>query len=211
MNSDNPFFDQHEMPTITVGNLPHINQWQKLYAVTFRLNDSLPKVVVQAYIDECRNEYGDNIPDFKHKREEMLHKKMMECLDAGYGECLLRNAKVRKVMDDAFHYIHDNMAKVHAYVVMPNHVHAVIETKECVNIQAVMHNLKGYTASKINKLLMREGGVWQRDYYDRLIRNEEHYENAINYILHNPRNCKNGEYSLGGAVIGSVGFPVIGK
>ena len=191
---------------MTMGHLPHMSQNHKMYAVTFRLYDSLPKMVLQGYMNECRKKYGDNIPDFKSKREMMLHKKMMECLDAGYGECLLRNPNVRKVMDDAFGYIHDNMAKIHAYVVMPNHVHAVMETRDEVEIQTVIHNLKRFTALKINRLLMRKGSVWQRDYYDRIIRNEDHYENAINYILNNPRNCKNGEYSLGGFVIGKDGF-----
>ena len=188
--------------TVTMGHLPHVSQRQKLYAVTFRLHDSLPKDVTLSYMNECTARYGEKEPDFKSKREILLHKKMMEYMDMGHGECLLKYPDVRIIIEEAFRYVHDKMALVHAYVIMPNHIHIVLETKEEVKIQEVMHNLKRYTASKINKLLLREGNVWQREYYDRVIRNQTHYENAVKYIINNPRHCKSDEYSLGGMALG---------
>ena len=202
MNTENPFYNKDEAKTVTIGHLPHLSQQQKLYAVTFRLQDSLPKMAIESYLKECKELYGDDQSAFKSKLESFMHKKMMEYLDMGYGECLLRNPDARKIIEEAFRYIHENMATVHAYVIMPNHVHIVLETKEDVEIQQVMHNLKRYTASKINQLLQREGSVWQREYYDRIIRNEAHYENAIKYIINNPCHCHAGEYSLGGQALG---------
>lgn len=200
--TENPFYNKHEVMTVTMGHLPHVSQRQKLYAVTFRLHDSLPKNVIQSYINECVARYGENEPDFKSKREMLLHKKMMEYMDMGYGECQLKNPDVRKIIEEAFRSIHDKMALVHAYVIMPNHIHVVLETKEELKIQEVMHILKGNTALKINRLLQREGYVWQREYYDRIIRNQTHYENAIRYIINNPHHCRYNEYSLGGLVLG---------
>lgn len=150
-------------------------------------------------MQECEAAYGECTPDFKTKRELMLHQKMMEYLDAGYGQCLLRDPDVRFILERAFEHMNHTTVLVHAYVIMPNHVHAILETLgDGIGIQQVMHSLKGFTASSINKHLLRQGSVWQREYYDRIIRNRRHYVSAVHYILRNPRFCHDGEYSLGG-------------
>ena len=194
--SHNPFYNKDEAKIVTTGHLPHVSECQKLYAITFRLHDSLPHEVVMAYTEDSKRTFGDNVPSFKTKREAFLHKKMMAAIDAGYGECLLKDKTARSIVEEAFEYIDNNMARVHAYVIMPNHVHAVLETLGETSIQQVMHSLKSYTALRINTCLHRKGSVWQREYYDRIIRNEAHYTNAINYIHDNPRHCKDGEYTL---------------
>lgn len=150
-------------------------------------------------MQECEAAYGECTPDFKTKRELMLHQKMMEYLDAGYGQCLLRDPDVRFILERAFEHMNHTTVLVHAYVIMPNHVHAILETLgDGIGIQQVMHSLKGFIASSINKHLLRQGSVWQREYYDRIIRNRRHYVSAVHYILRNPRFCHDGEYSLGG-------------
>jgi putative DNA methylase len=49
-----------------------------------------------------------------------------------------------------------------------------------------MHSLKSFTANRANRLLGRHGPFWQREYYDRLIRNEEELDRALRYVIHNP-------------------------
>lgn len=194
--SKNPYYNKDEAKFITISHLPHISEYQKLYAVTFRLHDSLPHHVVMSYMQECEKIFGEDSPSFKTKRDAMLHKKMMELMDAGYGECILKEKSVRRIVEEGFEYIDNNMVSVHAYVIMPNHVHAVLETLGETNIQQVIHTLKSYSALRINKCMHRDGCVWQREYYDRIIRNDTHYVNAINYINNNPRYCLPGEYTL---------------
>ena len=65
---------------------------------------------------------------------------------------------------------------------MPNHVHVLIETKIGFPLDEVVHSWKSYTGSEANKILGRRGEFWQREYYDRYVRNAEHYEAAIRYI-----------------------------
>ena len=192
----NPYYNKDEAKIITISHLPHISERQKIYAVTFRLHDSLPQHIVMSYMQECEKIFGEDSPSFKTKRDAMLHKKMMELMDAGYGECILKEKSVRRIVEEGFEYIDNNMVSVHAYVIMPNHVHAVLETLGETNIQQVIHTLKSYSALRINKCMHRDGCVWQRDYYDRIIRNDTHYANAINYINNNPRYCLPGEYTL---------------
>ena len=69
---------------------------------------------------------------------------------------------------------------------MPNHVHALIETKAGFPLEGVVHSWKSYTAKQINKILGRRGQVWEEDYFDRYIRDQKHLANEIDYIEQNP-------------------------
>lgn len=47
--------------------------------------------------------------------------------------------------------------------------------------------LKSYTANRTNQLLDRAGDTfWQSGYFDRYIRDQEHYRRVVRYIEHNP-------------------------
>jgi len=73
-----------------------------------------------------------------------------------------------------------------AWCVMPNHVHAVAEMLPGFALAHVVHSWKSYMAKEANKMLHREGPFWQREYYDRYIRDDRHLERAIAYIEQNP-------------------------
>jgi putative transposase len=55
-----------------------------------------------------------------------------------------------------------------------------------------------FSARKINALLGNSGILWQRDYFDRLVRDEEHFANCVRYIRHNPKKAglRKNEYLL---------------
>ncbi len=67
---------------------------------------------------------------------------------------------------------------------METHFHMII--KPNVPLVTIMHSLKSYTAHEINKLREKTGGVWLREYYDRVIRSERDYIEKVNYISNNP-------------------------
>jgi REP element-mobilizing transposase RayT len=71
-----------------------------------------------------------------------------------------------------------------AVVVLDDHVHIVINPKEALS--KIMHSMKSFTAHEINKLLNRKGRVWQDEYYDRVIRDEDEFCEKINSIANNP-------------------------
>ena len=50
----------------------------------------------------------------------------------------------------------------------------------------LLTNWKGYSSRCINSLLGRRGKLWQEDYWDRYIRDEEHYRKVVHYIEWNP-------------------------
>jgi REP element-mobilizing transposase RayT len=89
---------------------------------------------------------------------------------------------------------------------MPNHVHVLIEQAAGWPLAKVVQSWKRHTAREINQLgnpgapsctrLLKEempsatrrsqNPLWQRDYWDRYIRDERHYAAAKEYIEQNP-------------------------
>jgi REP element-mobilizing transposase RayT len=73
---------------------------------------------------------------------------------------------------------------------MPNHVHAVFVLNSAWSLEKILLSWKGFTARKINALLGHTGGFWQRDYFDRLVRDSKHLANCIRYIRRNPEKAR---------------------
>ena len=79
---------------------------------------------------------------------------------------------------------------------MPNHVHLLCTPVTGHSLEEIMHSLKSYTANEANKILGREGRFWQKEYFDRYIRNARHFAKVVAYIENNPvkaRLCKKAE------------------
>ncbi len=89
-------------------------------------------------------------------------------------------------------------AILHNFVVMPNHVHAIVEinrlmvTGKEIKIKS-LSSLMGAFKTTSSKLIHQSGFVdfvWQRSFHDRIIRNEKAYTNISNYIEKNPDRWK---------------------
>ncbi len=89
-------------------------------------------------------------------------------------------------MESALLHFDGKRYRLLAWCVMPNHVHALIETCEGHPLSQVVHSWKSYTAKQINSLLERDGPVWHVDYFDRYIRDDLHLAAVIRYIEDNP-------------------------
>jgi REP element-mobilizing transposase RayT len=74
---------------------------------------------------------------------------------------------------------------LHAFVVMPNHVHLLITP--AVPLPRLTKSLKGITAKRANAVLGLTGiPFWQDESYDHVVRNEREFERIRNYIEGNP-------------------------
>jgi putative transposase len=113
------------------------------------------------------------------------------CIDrlldrASYGPSWLRRPEVARCVADSLHYAAEDLRHydLHAYVVMPNHVHMLITPWAAV--AKITHSLKGYTAREANLLLDRTGlPFWQHESYDHWVREGE-FERIRRYIELNP-------------------------
>lgn len=91
-----------------------------------------------------------------------------------------------------------------AYVVMPDHLHWLIQLRENVALNKIMQRMKSASSHKINKFLCRNGGVWQAGYYDHALRVDEDLQDTARYVVANPIRAgltkRVGDYSLWDAV-----------
>ncbi len=154
------------------GYVPHFDRAGLVQLITFRLADSLPRGALEASPGTAQSLQ-------RRMRLERL-------LDNGYGECLLANRRIASLVEDEL--LHFDAGRYHllAWVIMPNHVHVLVETLAGHPLSAILHSWKSYTAKAANRMLGRSGPIWQPEYFDRAIRDERHLAAAIEYIHNNP-------------------------
>ena len=156
------------------GYLPHFDAPGVTQFVTFQLQDSFP-VTHRAEFETILKEPNDSV-----KR-----KKLEAWLDRGHGECWLRRRDVAELVEMVLLESNGNQYWMHAWVVMPNHVHLVVDVWH-VPLMKLINRWKGKSSRKANKLLDRSGAFWQEDYYDTLVRDETHSKRAMRYTEQNP-------------------------
>ncbi len=176
--------------------LPHWTREGALYAVTFRLGDSLPRSVLEAWLAERQHiiltaqQMGRPLSVHEEQRLQHLHSERVEAyLDTGHGACWLCQPQIAEVVADALRFFDDQRYHLHAWCVMPNHVHVIVEPIAGHELPALLHSWKSFTAKAANRLLGRTGNFWQEEYYDHLIRDEGDYAHAMHYLLDNPVNA----------------------
>src|ERR1043166_5484505 len=108
-------------------------------------------------------------------------------LDGAPGPHHMRNPAIARVVADTIRYgagqlhIYD----LHAWVVMSNHVHILIEPR--VTISRITESIKRYSAREANKILGRTGQpFWQIESYDHWARTSREFDNIVRYIEFNP-------------------------
>jgi REP element-mobilizing transposase RayT len=176
--------------------LPHWSAKGATYAVTFRLADSLPRVVLEAFLRERRQllvesrSKGRELTTRESKRLHELHSARIEAfLDSGKGGCVLRDANHAQIVKDALRYFDCQRYDILAWCVMPNHVHVVVRPYPGHELRAILQSWKSFTANSINKLLGRNGALRQAEYFDHLIRDDDDLEHSIRYVLENPKSA----------------------
>lgn len=74
---------------------------------------------------------------------------------------------------------------IHAYCLMPNHYHLVVQTP-LPNLPAGMKHLNGVYAQGFNRRHCRVGHLFQARYESRVIEDEAYYQTLIRYVVANP-------------------------
>ena len=217
------FDERGEVRIYNHGILPHWRQRGCTYFVTFRLADSIPKPVLQELEYErtlwlkARGINPDD-PDWKHRfallppeqrrlYERFVGRLLNKTLDDCHGSCALREPAIGKRVAAALDHFHGDRVFTGDFVVMPNHVHALLTPMDGYELEDVLHSIKSYTANEINRTLDLVGPFWQRDSYDHIVRDIEQLQAYQEYIAANPSKAKltAGEYILSRAEYQEVG------
>lgn len=218
--------------------LPHIEN-KRFQMITFRLNDSVPKHVIEQWKETLNHltgsqvgsqvgpqvsvpastssppftsaspssqvsapaqkgsrvstpaPQGSQVPAFaKEKNHQQKIHRLIKLIDqyedAGIGECLLRDDRIAQIVQDTLLFNHQKKYEMICWCIMPNHVHTLIAPVEGMSLSEIMYDWKSYTTHAINKALNRKGKVWMMEYFDRFIRDNDHFQKVVNYIHNNP-------------------------
>lgn len=158
------------------GYLPHLHESGRTQFITWRLADSLPQ---ELYLDILRRYPEDSDKPARFKEFETK-------LDSGIGSCILANPLAGRVVCEEILSLYPETATIHAFVVMPNHVHILATPNATTPLSEMMKKVKGRSSISVNRAMGRKGTLWQQDYLDRMIRNSEHFEKTAAYIEWNP-------------------------
>jgi REP element-mobilizing transposase RayT len=193
----------------TRGYLPHWEVDGAVYSITYRLADSLPADIIR----KVREEYdsllqriaGSGEPTVAQRFEfdRWFARKLDEHLDAGYGECHLRNPAAAEIVVENLLHLNGGRYDLCAWCVMPNHVHVVMRLFRGAELDRVLHSWKSYTSNRINALLGRSGRLWMVEYHDRIVRGERDYLETVEYVLNNPEAAGLGEWPWRGVLGGA--------
>lgn len=134
--------------------------------------------------------------DWFKKSEEILHR-------AAFGPSWMRDPKVADKVAENLHRLDGDLYRLDAFSIMSNHAHIVFNplvdegvleqilrsrdeiTDEIPGLSKIMHRLKGRSARECNLLLGRSGSFWERESFDRVIR-EGRFDATVRYVLNNP-------------------------
>ena len=200
MDAELRFFDPSAEVARHVNRLPHWQQQEAAFFVTFRLADSLPRGLLRQWEQERDAWLRWNPEPWSPKQEREYRERFTGAierwLDDGHGECLLRRPPLARVVGETLNHFDGIRCHQHAWVIMPNHVHLLFSLLGGTLLEEHIRSWKGYTARAINRLADRKGTLWQKDYHDRMVRNLEHFANCARYVRHNPvgARLRSGEY-----------------
>ncbi|RYD20585.1 MAG: hypothetical protein EOP88_14500 [Verrucomicrobiaceae bacterium] len=170
--------------------LPHWQQDHVTYFVTFRLADSLPASMLREWKQERESWLIANPepwpPEVEMEYHRLFSHRIDQWLDQGEGDCLLADEGNTEIVSGAFGHFDRNRYLVHSWVIMPNHVHLLVSLEKSSDLSVVIGSWKRFTATKINRTAGSQGPVWQRNYFDRIIRDWDHFMNVARYIRRNP-------------------------
>ena len=159
------------------GFMPHFDGDNVPQFVTYRLAGTLPKDVLEKF---KRQFESGSITEIEY------HELVDDYLDGNRGIAFLRIAKVATVIEENLLRFDKVKYKLHAWVIMPNHVHVLFTPIHGYKLGAIVHSMKSYSANRANSLLGRSGKFWAREYFDRYIRDGRHFSNCLRYIHNNP-------------------------
>ncbi|OQY26098.1 MAG: hypothetical protein B6I38_11770 [Anaerolineaceae bacterium 4572_5.1] len=191
-------------------NLPHWHPKDRIFFITFRLANSLPKAILQKLRNE-RQKKQTSIESLATKNEQQrelyrLNKEYFGKYDTWLDRCLegsprwLGQESIARIVADEIHKMDEERYRLLVYCFMPNHVHLLFDatgfsqssptnlagTTREYPLADTLRLLKGRTARWCNQALKRSGSFWHHESYDHVVRDEQELGRIIQYILYNP-------------------------
>ncbi len=147
-------------------NLPHWRQPGATYFVTFRQADSIPKAIIAEWRDTRDRWFRAHRIDprwlvsnperlttefekiahgvrmaFEREQARLLHDE----LDRSHGSCVLRHSHLQTELTKSLFHFHEDRLAVGDWVIMPNHVHAIVQPFGDSELETIVGSIKHWT------------------------------------------------------------------
>jgi type I restriction enzyme R subunit len=159
-------------------NLPHWQQTGATYFVTFRLADSLPASALA------------RVAELRTLNQSATFAWLDRYLDSGVGTCLFSQPTHANLIASTLRYFDRSRYNLGAFAIMPNHVHAIMQPTLPHTLTQILHSWKSYTARQLQRIAKIRGSIWQKESFDRIIRDEAEFDRISAYILANPATAR---------------------
>ncbi len=203
-------------------DLPHWRLEGATYFITFRLADSIPESVARHWHEErvaWLRQHGidpglaTGAPEYLHAalavvppehraafQREQQRQFLVE-LDKCHGCCVLDEA--HGLVADALRHFHGERVWTGDFVIMPNHVHVIVQPFPGVVLEEWLYSVKRFTATQILKTPaltkranVRSDHLWQTESFDRVVREASELTRIRRYITRNPAKLRIGTFAL---------------
>ena len=180
---------------------PHRHQPAAVCFLTMRLNDSIPKSVLQSWHLErleflmrhgvdCSGDWETGYQRLTSEQQEEFKKYFARqrelTLDNCFGKCELANPVASEEVAKSLLRFHGDRYWMGDFVIMPNHVHCLVAFKSVDIAKTQPGGWMRYSARQINKLIGRSGSLWFPEPFDHFVRSNSQREYLRRYIRDNP-------------------------
>ena len=188
-------------------HLPHWEQENGTYFVTFRQADAIPQKQIKQWSVERDAWLLQHPKPWDYETEDDYHRlfgeRIEKWLDQGAGSCVLVRPDAGKLVEQALRHFDGERYVLDEYVIMPNHVHVLVKLLPGETLAKLMHSWKTFTSREIKKLYgLGEEPFWQDERFDHLVRNESSLRTKRLYVRDNPKVAKLREGFVAGRGIG---------
>ncbi|MEJ6123835.1 transposase [Vibrio sp. 2-Bac 85] len=152
-----------------IKSLLHINHPNAIQFVTFRTQESLSYYLQHNNIDTT---------DSAAKQQLEMDK----ILDVSKAGAILNGSVIELLMQYLLSK-NNSLYQLIAVSIMPNHVHIMFE--QLIPLAQIMQNVKGCSSLLINRYLDKSGVLWDKSYYDKIVRTEVQFKITYEYIKNN--------------------------
>ena len=128
------------------GYLPHIEAGEMPQFISYHLAGSVPKYVTDQWHDELKLS-NDKARVFEIK------KRIERFLDEGHTHKFLINPQIGSLVETAFLFFDGARYRLHAWVIMPNHIHVLVTLFPEYSLSQIIASWKSYTSHEIKKKL----------------------------------------------------------
>jgi carbamoyl-phosphate synthase large subunit len=167
------------------------NDKREFYFATMHLRDALPDHIREEWQSEQERLQGmvasGSLGETERKQfGTLLEQWFDKFLDAGEGSALFLDDHLAKIVDETLRQYDAARYRLHAWVIMPNHIHAVIEPAEGYRLAEVLQLWRSTIDKRVGGARGKEDALWEPEFYSSRIGSQEDYERYVAATLDDP-------------------------